>query len=109
MRSWKPRGPSARLEARLFGQAPRRRTVGWGGGQVEWLGWIVTVRQAFAAVAGFALLAGLFLLGSRWSGEGAPSESFPGGGALYLYLDTTVTPRALFVTTSDSVAVYRGP
>ncbi len=79
MRSWKPRGPSPRLEHGLFAATAAQpspvipQPVGAG-----WIAWLLNVRHALGMGAGLALALALMIGASAWPHAGAASERLPG-------------------------------
>ncbi len=78
MRSWKPRGPSPRLERKLFAASRAHsvragsRTFGPG-----WLVWLLETRHALGMGAGLALALVLLVVGSAWPRAGTAREGLP--------------------------------
>jgi hypothetical protein len=76
--SWKPRGPSARLERRIFARAGAPQSANPAAGTLTlWAAWLLDVRHAVATVAALVFLLCLVLTGSGWSNGSESGQGFP--------------------------------
>ena len=78
MGSWKPRGPSARLERRLWGSREQSNPdAEQASADSLWAGWVPHLRQALPAGGGLLLLVCLTVIGGGWSQGSSPAPRVP--------------------------------